>query len=835
MKKIYCLFLFLSTLNLVSQYNPDAPWMQNLGKLNGSANMSQIKDAFNLYWETHDRTFKGSGFKPFMRWVNFHENQLHDDGTVMTNDELLQIYNQKTLAQNSKTSSVTSNWQPVFGALPYSNTGSSSPGQGRVEAIAVDPNNANIIYVGAPSGGLWKSINAGVNFIPLFDNFPQIGVSGIAIDPNNSDTIYITTGDRDHLDTTFIGVYKSVDGGVNWNNTGSIFGGSTASDIYVNPSNSSMIWVATSSGVFKSIDAGTSWSLTLSGNIKDIKIKPTDPSVIYAVSNTAFYKSNDFGTTFTIITSGLPTTSGRLVIDVTPANPNYVYVLSVNTSFGYQGIYKSINSGTNFNISTNTTNIIETNQAYYDLALAVSDTNPEEIYTGCLNIWKSTNGGNSFTVMNNANYSPLSLSYTHADIHILRFFGTKLYCGSDGGIYVSANGGISFTDLSKTIQIGTINKLSVAKQTSSKMMTGQQDNGGQAFNTNQWKVFYGSDGTDVAIDPTNSNLFYGFVQFGATLFKTINAGTTQSNATASAPIAETGTNDLGGSWITPLEMNSIGELFAGYSKVYKLVGGAWTQQSIGTVGNGDIDVIAIDPSNDNNIYLGNGNELYKSTDGGIHFLLTYTALAYISDICVHSSNSSIIYLVTAGTSGQALKSTDGAASFSNIASGLPAIGKFCIKHQAFNSNNPLYLGTNLGVYYIDDTISSWIPFDTNLPNVKVTALEINYIDNNITAATYGRGVWRSPITTTLGTSEFQFQNVTIYPNPSKGLYTIDLGEIKPVKIEIIDVLGKIMSTQVNFQKDETIKLNLTPFLNGIYFVKITTDKYSTVKKLIKNQ
>ena len=117
----------------------------------------------------------------------------------------------------------------------------------------------------------------------------------------------------------------------------------------------------------------------------------------------------------------------------------------------------------------------------------------------------------------------------------------------------------------------------------------------------------------------------------------------------------------------------------------------------------------------------------------------------------------------------------------------------------------------------------------------MTALEINYIDNNITAATYGRGVWRSPITTTLGTSEFQFQNVTIYPNPSKGLYTIDLGEIKPVKIEIIDVLGKIMSTQVNFQKDETIKLNLTPFLNGIYFVKITTDKYSTVKKLIKNQ
>ncbi len=834
MKKIYCLFLFLSTINLSAQYNSEAPWMQTLGNLNGSATMGQMKDAFNLYWVTHDRNLKGSGFKPFMRLVNFQENQLHDNGTIMTSEELLQIYNQNRQAQNNKTTSTTSNWQPVFGTLPYTSTGSSSPGQGRVEAVAVDPNNANIIYVGAPSGGLWKSNNAGVNFVPLFDDFPQIGVSGIAIDSNNSNILYITTGDRDHSDTTFIGVYKSNDGGTTWYNTGTISGGNTASDIYVNPSNSNMIWVATSNGVYKSINAGISWTLTLSGNIKDIKIKPTDPSIVYAVSNTAFYKSTDFGSTFTTITSGLPTSSGRLVIDVTPANPNYIYVLSVNTSYGYQGIYKSIDSGVNFTVTTNLTNIIETNQAYYDLALAVSDTNPEEIYTGCLNIWKSTNGGNSFTVMNNANYSPLSMSYTHADIHILRFFGTKLYCGSDGGIYVSVNGASTFSDLTKTIQIGTINKLSVSKQTSSKMMTGHQDNGGQAFNTNQWKVFYGSDGTDVAIDPINSDQFYGFVQYGATLFKTTNAGTTQSNVTASAPISEIGSNDLGGSWITPLEMNSIGELFAGYSKLYKLTGNTWTQQSIGTAGTGDIDVIVIDPSNDNNIYIGNGNELYKSTDRGIHFSLAYTAAASISDICVHSSNSNTIYIVTAGTLGQALKSSDGALSFSNIASGLPAIGKFCIKHQAFNPNNPLYIGTNLGVYYKDDTTAVWTPFDTNLPNVKVTALELNYIDNNITAATYGRRIWQSPITTTLGTSEFLFQNVTIYPNPSKDFFTIELGKIIPEQIEIIDTNGKIIYTQKVFKNDSKVNLNLTAFSNGIYFVKIATDTQSVVKKILKN-
>ena len=101
--------------------------------------------------------------------------------------------------------------------------------------------------------------------------------------------------------------------------------------------------------------------------------------------------------------------------------------------------------------------------------------------------------------------SPSAVAYTHADIHILRFFGTKLFCGSDGGIYVSSNGGTNFTDLTKTIQNGIIYKLAVAKQTSSKMMTGHQDNGGHAFNANQWKNYYGADGMDVAISPLNQN------------------------------------------------------------------------------------------------------------------------------------------------------------------------------------------------------------------------------------------------------------------------------------------------------------------------------------------
>jgi hypothetical protein len=837
MKKIIFLCFLLIGLASVAQYNPDAPWMQSLQSKNGNATMKEMKDAFDQYWLHHDRSIKGSGYKPFMRWVNNQESQLHDDGTVLESNELLAIYNQKKQGQTNRSVATTSNWQPVFGTLPYINSGSWSSGQGRIQAVTVDPNNASIIYAGTPAGGVWKSTNAGTSFVQLFDEFPQIGVSGIAVDPNNSNIVYIVTGDRDHSDTTFIGVYKSINGGATWTTTGTISGGSRASDIYVNPLDSNMVWVATSNGLYKSVNAGTSWIRTLTGNIKDIKIKPTDPTVVYAVSSSVFYRSTDSGATFTAITAGLPASSGRLVIDVTPADPNYVYILSagIYPDYDYQGIYKSTDSGLNFTVTGNTTDILESNQAWYDLALAVSTTNAEEIYTGCLNVWKSTNGGTSFTKMNNWS-SPSAVSYTHADIHILRFFGTKLYCGSDGGIYVSSNGGTNFTDLTKTIQNGIIYKLAVAKQTSSKMMTGHQDNGGHAFNANQWKNYYGADGMDVAISPLNENLSYGFIQYGGSLYKSTNAGTSSGVSIADAPTAETGTNDDGGCWVTPLEINSLGELFAGYSRLYKSTGGAWVQQSVSTIGTGNLILIAIDPSNDNIMYVSNENrsELYKSTDKGINFTLVYTAPTTISNICIHSTDSNIIYLLTAGTSGQALKSIDGGTTFSNIATGLPSIGKFCIKHQAGNANNPLFIGTNLGVYYKDDTTASWTAFDTNLPNVKVTDLEINYVDNNITASTFGRGVWQSPLPTPLGTKEFQLQNIGIYPNPSSGIFSIQLGQIIPKNIEIFDLTGKTIYAKNEFDKNKEIVLNLSSISNGIYFIKIATDTQSLVKKIIKN-
>jgi hypothetical protein len=206
---------------------------------------------------------------------------------------------------------------------------------------------------------------------------------------------------------------------VTWNQTGLNPSNSPSSmnDIYINPNDSNMLWVATNNGVYKTTNAGVSWSQTLAGNIKDIKVKPNDPTTVYAVTTNRFYRSTNSGGSFSLISSGLPTTSGRLVIDVTPANSNYVYVF--RESGGAVSVYRSTDSGANFTTRTTAIAGFSAGQAWYDLALGVSSTNAEELYVGCLNVWKSTNGGTAFTQLNNWS-SPNTAAYTHADIHFLR-------------------------------------------------------------------------------------------------------------------------------------------------------------------------------------------------------------------------------------------------------------------------------------------------------------------------------------------------------------------------------------------------------------------------------
>lgn len=727
----------------------------------GQATIDEQVEAFNHYWSTRDKNVRGSGFKPFMRWEYHWRNYTNEQGYIVSSDEFWDAWRQKNQSKTNRSATMSlpvSNWQPI-GPFTHTNTGSWSSGQGRVNIVHVDPSNPNTIYLGAPAGGIWKSIDNGTTWTPLTDELPQIGVSGIAVDYSNSNVIYIATGDKDAGDSYSVGVYKSTDGGLTWNPTGTMGGSnpSRAGDILIHPTNNQILWCATNNGIYKTTNAGISWTQVQTGDFAqgNIRLKPSDPSTVYAVSNNRFYKSTNEGNSFTQINTGLPANSSRLLLDVTPADANYIYILSANGSGDMQGIYRSTNGGTNWTkTSSNETSVIgdvfESPQAWYDLALAVSPTNADEIYTGCLNVWKSTDGGVSVTKMNNWS-SPSAPSYTHADIHYLGFHGNRLFCGSDGGIYVSSNGGTNFTDLTAGVQISQFYKIAVSKQSAANMVGGLQDNGGHAYSGGQWKNYYGADGMDTAINPNNPNQYYGFIQFGGSMYISNNAGNGTSGSVASPGVE--------GNWVTPLTANSAGDLFAGYNNLFKLVSGAWVQQNTTPIGSGNIELISVDPSNDNTMYVANGSGLYKSTDLGVTFTNVYSASSAITSIEVHSSDSSIVYLTTSGVGGQVLKSTNGGTTFTNFSTGLPSIGKNIIVHQGRNTDNPLYLGTDLGVFYRDDSMTSWQPFDINLPNVSVTDLEVNLEDAKLVAATYGRGIWQTDIPVQIPTDDVKFVSI----------------------------------------------------------------------------
>ncbi len=785
MKKILLLLCVLGFTSVNAQFNETAPWMQgqNFKNKSGQVNFQEVVDAFNAYWETRDPNVKGSGYKPFKRWEAYWQNFVGTDGYLPTASSLFSTAQLVNQSRNNEDDD--SNWISL-GPTDFLNRPTSTANIGRINVILQDPNNPNRLFAGAPAGGIWRSLDNGQNWTPLIDDLPQIGVSGIAIDYADSNTIYIATGDDDAGDAAGVGVWKSNDGGNSWSATGLNPSNSPSrmNDIYVHPTNSNVLWVATTSGVFKTTNGGDTWTNTLSGNIRDLKIKPGNPNVVYAVSSSSFFKSTNGGNSFSVSNSGLPPTSGRLVIDVTPANPNVVYVVSATTNNGYQGIYKSTNSGDSFTQKANNTNIFESNQAWYDLALGVSDTDENELYVGVLNIWKSSNGGDSFQQINQwFQHTP---SYTHADIHFLRFYNGELYCGSDGGFFRSNNGGQTFTDLTEGMEISQFYRISVSQQTSNKIAGGTQDNGGFAY-FNEWSHYHGGDGMESVIDPNNDNLFYGFMQFGQNLFISNNSGQSGSSAVSGPE---------NGNWITPLAVNSDSEVYGAYSRLYRF-NGSWT--AISPNFGIDIDVLEIDDINPDNMYIAINNSLRKSTDRGVTFSVIETFGPNINSIEVNKNNSDIVYVATAGANGNVYRSTDGGNTFTDISGSLPSVSKNSIKHQGGSNTDPLYLGTSVGVYRYDNNTADWELFSNNLPNTAVRDLAINLTDNKIVAGTYGRGIWISDLQETplpnndLRLVEFQGVNST----------AIACGSISPQIVLQNNGQNTITSIDINYDIDGT--------------------------------
>lgn len=829
MIRFFLLFLSIYTFILNAQTGEN--WFNYLQNNRSTPYKSIEKnfniDKHNIYTKHFER----------LKWKN--KNLLNDDGSVTTQNELVIAYKKY---KSSKTSNNFGNWSPLGPFSWVNGDNGYNPGNGRINAINVDPNNSNIIYACASSGGLWKSNDAGTTWNTNTDNLTILGTSDIAINPQNSNILYLATGDRDGLDTYGIGVLKSIDGGSTWQPTGLHSNIPTETFIVnclaINNNNPNIIFAGTSSGLFRTEDAGTTWQeIITSGNFKQIKINPLNPNTVFAADNKSFFRSYNSGLTFECITEGLPTSGSRIVFDVTPADSSYIYLMYANTSGNFGGVYQSVDGGSSFTmkVDINTINLLgydidgldDATQAWYDLALAVSPSNKLEIYTGGINIWKSTDGGTNWQNSSNWVYTTPS-TYSHADIHSLNFYGNTLYCGSDGGAF-SKNGNDVWSNISNGLNISQIYSFSNSELNPNLITIGCQDNGSNLLNFNQWTHIMGADGMKTIIDYSDQTLSFITYQYGAILRSDF-YGEYITNIFNPDDYSETS------EWLTPyvLSHSTKYTMYVGCTNIYKTENGGVSWAKTTDYSTIEFDVMAIAPTNDNIVIAYNGSVFIRTTDGGITWQPLNTLIGgAITDIEFSNTDENIVYAcLTSGHSSRVYKSVDCGTNFTQITKTLPALGSNCLALED-NDVNGIYLGMEFGVVYTNDNLTEWIDFSENLPNVKVTDIQHLSSINKVRLATFGRGVWESDTfnsSVNIESSQL-FSNFKIYPNPAKENINIEANNFS--KIVIYNSSGVLIK---NFDNtSNTINFSTSNLVEGLYFVKVIAKngEYYT-KSFIKN-
>jgi hypothetical protein len=774
--------LFLTVFNANAQYWFGAyPKSQN-EPINQNRNFYEFQDDFNNYWGDKEITpetprNERGGWKQYKRWEWFWEQRVYPTGVFPAPDILWsEIQQLKASRGKDKDKFHSYSWQQVG---PSTSEGGYA-GLGRLNAIAEDPGyngtSNRTIWVGSASGGLWKTTDAGSNWSTNTDQLSTLGVTAIAIDPSNTSIMYIATGDGDANDTYSVGVLKSTNGGETWNTTGLNWTTTqtrTIRDLKMHPTNSTILYAATSIGVFKTTNSGSSWTqqsipLNVSSGYWDIEINPSDPDIVFVTSNYEIAKTTNGGSTWSVLSSGLPSSSAniyRVEMTLSPANNNHLFAIygyynwgggNSQNNYGLYGIYGSTNGGTNWDKITqwddDSLNLLgwsyeasdKGGQAFYDLDILADKNSTNTFFVGGVNVWRTTNRG--------ANWSCVAHWYggggnpeVHADHHHLYFGGSdRMYSGHDGGINRTTNGGNSWTWIGSGLKITQFYRFGISQKDSNMLIAGAQDNGSKQMTGSTWRDVIGGDGMECIVNYNNSNYMYGSIYYGR-IYRSTNKGNSfqQLNTPKAA-------GDDDGAWVTPyiLHPSNPEILYAGYKEIWKSSNHGVSWSKISNFGhNSKHTVLHISESNPSYIYAGYSSTLRRTTNEGSTWSVINLPISNtLTYMAVHPDDPDKIWATFSGYSSgkKVYYSSNGGAGWTNISKSLPNTPVNCITYQK-NYSNRVYVGTDIGIFYIDDTMSDWEEFNDDLPNVIVNELEINYQYELIYAATYGRGVWRTSL------------------------------------------------------------------------------------------
>lgn len=683
--------------------------------------------------------------KPFVReWVFFQEraypyNTIPKDAYENSIMQLEQLRAEGKFTDNYPWVSLG----PTPGA--YFNYGNISS---RIVTGAFNPQNPDIIYIGAANGGVWRSSDGGIQWQPLTDNQPSMAMGAIAIDPTDPNIIYAGTGEATYSGASYsgLGLLKSTDGGNTWRQITDGFPTNTYfSRIKIRPGHNNELLAAMGyAGLYISTDAGNTWSAKYGGRVDDVVFSPTGDTVFAIGGGIGLIRSTDGGTSFSSFGIGLPSGT-RIHLALCKADPAVMYTAIYANANGVK-VYKSTNYGANWNQLVPSYDF-NGGQAWYDLYCRVNPRDPNDVFVGTIDIYRSTDGGASFANITNG-YSGGSV---HVDQHFLFFHPTDpntfIAC-DDGGIYKSTNNGNSFINMNQNLTLTQFYRIAASPFDPGRILGGTQDNGTQqTFSTLNWSAAFGGDGGEVSFNPASQNYIIGETQNGG-LTRTTNNGASWINGTGGIDMGENA------AWVAPIinDYNNPAVFYTARQKVYKSTnnGGSWTAISNNINGSSAVSELAVSPTDPSLLYCSTGATLFKSTDGGSNWVNSSAGLPNrtITSIYVQPTDSHIAFVTCSGYgTDKVFISTNQGAGWNSISGNLPdsPVNDIYIYTGDASHPNTYFVATDIGVFMTNDGGQNWIELANGLPNTVILHLDYSDSTHMLRAGTHGRGVYETYI------------------------------------------------------------------------------------------
>lgn len=736
---------------------------------------------------------------------------------------------------------------------------------GRINSIELNPSNSDEMLLGYSLGGIFKTINNGDDWYPVFDDQINLSISDIKYDPNNSTIIYAGTGDHNitGFPYTGIGLFKSVDEGNSWFPSGLSEAG-IISEISISPANSNVIYAASMGlpyertddrGLYKSTDGGDTWEHVLfindSTGVLDIEVHPDDENIVYATTWTRIrsngesllesedagvYKTTDGGETWERLTNGLPT--GSLVkpgISMFEDNPDILYASFVawgvdptcSTGYNLEGIYKTIDGGETWariptGVETGLSCSALGGFGWYFGDIRVHPEDQDIIYILGVRLWKTENGGSDWFV----NDIICLDCDVHADKHDLVFDQeNNPILATDGGAYTQMD---DFWFDIENIVATQFYRVAVSPFIEDEVFGGAQDNGttgGSENFVNDWPRIFGGDGFQMVFNPIDPNQWFLETQNG-NIRVTNDGGQSYSNATQGL----TGSRN----WDMQYIMSAVDPeiLYTGTDRMFRSFSTgvpSWNQISgilIDTTTSGistspTISTLDESPVNSDILYCGTTDGLvWRSLDFGATWERINDGLPrrYISDIKASRSDENTVYVTVQGyrdndNTPYIYRSNDNGDSWTNINGNLPQIAiNDILLPPDDEDDSQIFVATDGGIFFTREGGEVWELIGENLPIVPIYDLAIK--ENILVAGTYARGIYTFDLEQLDQTStvELSAKRFEVFPSVASDIITIETEEDISTFV-VVSSNGQV--TELTFHGN---RVDLSSFTNGLYFI-----------------